>query len=69
MVVSKFNGMQIGDLSDVMEAKNLNPDSKFDVIEFEMDSPPVVIDRSQLTNADMMIARRYGVTAPTRINQ
>jgi hypothetical protein len=68
MVVSKFNGMQISDLSDVMEAKKLNPDSNFDVIEFEMDSPTVVIDRSQLPAADTMIARRYGITAPARIN-
>lgn len=68
-VVSKFNGMQVSDISDILEAKKLNPDSKFDVIEFEMDHPTVVIDRSELAAADIMIARRYGVRQPARINQ
>ena len=68
-VVSKFNGIEISDISDIPEAKKLNPDSKFDAIEFEMDYPTVVIDRSELAEADMMIARRYGVRAPARITQ
>lgn len=68
-VVSKFNGMAISDISDILEAKKLNPDSKFDVIEFEMDYPTVVIDRSELAEADIMIATRYGIRQPARITQ
>jgi hypothetical protein len=68
-VVSKFNGMEISDISDILDAKKLNPDSKFDVIELEMDYPTVVIDRSELAAADMMIAKRYGIRQPARITQ
>jgi hypothetical protein len=69
VVVSKFNGMTISDMSDILKAKKLNPDSKFDVIEFEMDYPTVVIDRSELAEADITIAARYGIRQPARITQ
>jgi hypothetical protein len=62
VVVDKINGMKIGRLSDVLEAQKLNPDSRFDVIEFEQDNPTVVIDRSQLGQADQIIAQTYGIT-------
>ena len=61
LVVKKFNGKEITGLSDVLEAKKLNPDSKFDVIEFEQDYPTVVIPREGLEVIDAQIAKRYGI--------
>jgi hypothetical protein len=61
VVVEKFNGMTIGSISDILKAQKLNPESKYDVIEFEMDHPAVVIPREQLTTADMFIQRNYGI--------
>ena len=60
-VLKTVNGKTITCLADVLEAQKLNPDSKFDVIEFEHSNPTVVIDRSQLAQADALIAQRYGI--------
>lgn len=61
IVVEKFNGMPIQTISDILTAQKLNPEYKYDVIEFELDSPVVVIDREQLPKADMVISRNYGI--------
>lgn len=61
LVVKKFNGKEIAQLSDIIEAKKLNPESKFDVVEFEQDYPTVVIPRDQLQFADNQIAQRYNI--------
>jgi hypothetical protein len=61
IVVEKFNGMAIGSISDILAAQKLNPESKYDVIEFEMDHPAVVIPREQLPAANMFIQRNYGI--------
>ena len=61
IVVSKFNGMTIGSVADILKAQKLNPGSKYDVIEFEMDSPAVVISREQLPAADQFVSRNYGI--------
>ncbi len=61
IVVSKFNGMAISCIGDIIEAQKLNPDSKYDVVEFEFDNPTIVIPRNQLLQADMLIARNYGI--------
>jgi hypothetical protein len=61
VVVKKFNGMTISSISDILTAQKLNPESKYDVIEFEMDHPSVVIPREQLPMADMFIQRNYGI--------
>ena len=62
IVVSTFNGMKIRSITDILEAKKLNPESKYDVIEFEQNYPTVVIPRDQLAAADAMIAQQYGIT-------
>ena len=67
IVVSKFNGKEIADIGGILEAKKLNLDSKFDVIEFEQDYPTVVIPRGDLASIEAMIAQRYGVTKQTNI--
>ena len=59
IVLKKFNGMEIRSIADVLEAQKLNPDSKYDVIEFEMDNPLVVIPRDQLNKANADIAKNY----------
>jgi len=69
IVVKKFNGMKIGSISDILTARRLNPEAKYDVIEFEMDNPVVVIDREQLAAADMLISRTYGISKLININR
>lgn len=61
LVVTSVNGMPISRISDVIKAQKLNPDSEYDVVEFELDSPTVVIQRRQLPQADMLIMRNYGI--------
>ncbi len=69
IVVKKFNGMEIHSIADILAAQKLNPDSKYDVVEFELDNPKVVIPRAALPLADSMIAQNYGVTRPANIAQ
>jgi len=69
IVVKKFNGMTISSISDILTARRLNPEAKYDVIEFEMDNPVVVIDREQLATADMLISRTYGISKLININK
>jgi hypothetical protein len=60
--------MTIRSIADVLAAQKLNPDSKYDVIEFEMDNPAVVIPREQLPLANEFISRNYGVTKLQNVN-
>ncbi len=69
LVVKKFNGMDVRSITDVLTAQKLNPDSKYDVIEFELDNPPVVIPRDQLPLADQLISQNYGVPSLTNVRQ
>lgn len=68
MVVRKFNGMTIRSIVDILRAQKLNPESKHDVIEFEMDSPVVVITREQLPAADTFIRKNYGIRTLSNVN-
>lgn len=61
MIVSKFNGMTIRSIGDILTAQKLNPESEYDIIEFELDNPVVVIPRSQLPAADQFLQRNYGI--------
>ena len=69
IVVSKFNGMPISRLSDIVRAQKLNPSEKYDVVEFELDNPTVVIPRQQLPQADAMIATTYGIRKAVNVKQ
>jgi len=69
MVVSTFNGAEITSLSDIIEAQKLNPESKFDVVEFEHDYPTIVIPRTELQFADITIARTYGITKLVNVSR
>jgi hypothetical protein len=68
LVVSKFNGMPISRISDIVKAQKLNPGAKYDVVEFELDNPTVVIPRQQLPQADTMIATNYGIRKAVNVN-
>ncbi|MBN2313958.1 MAG: hypothetical protein JXM79_08505 [Sedimentisphaerales bacterium] len=68
MVVSKFNGMTIRSINDILEAQKLNPESKYDIIEFELDNPVVVIPRAQLPAANQFIQRNYGIEKLSNIH-
>jgi hypothetical protein len=66
LVVSKYNGLSISSMSDIIKAQKLNTESKFDVVEFEFDSPTVVIPRGQLQQADMLLGHNYMI--PRMVN-
>ncbi len=69
LVISRFNGVSVTCLADVAAAKTLNPDGPFDVIEFEQDSPTVVIPRAELAAADARIAKLYGISELSRVGR
>ena len=68
IVVQKFNGMTIHCIADILTAQKLNPESEYDVIEFELDNPLVVIPRRQLPAADMFIRENYGIGKLANVN-
>jgi len=69
IVVKKFNGVTIRSIADILAAQKLNSESKYDVIEFELDNPVVVIDRKQLPAANMLIGKNYGIRKLVNVNQ
>ncbi|MEN6384019.1 MAG: hypothetical protein ABFD79_02355 [Phycisphaerales bacterium] len=69
LVVDKINGMKIRDMSDIPAAIASKPESKFIVIEFEMDKPAIVLDRGQLEAAGNSISQIYGIGKLMNINK
>lgn len=67
LVVDKINGMKISSMRDIPAAFALNPQEKYDVIEFELDEPKLVLDRSKLPQADLTIAQTYGIDKSANI--
>lgn len=68
MVVSKINGVAISSLKDIPAAQKLNPESAYDVIEFELDSPVVVIGREHIQADNIFVQQNYGITKLFNIN-
>ncbi len=68
LVVKSCNGMKINALSDILEARELNPDSAFDIIEFEQPNPTVVIPREGLDMHNQFIQQNYGVQKLVHFN-
>lgn len=60
-VVSRFNGMAIGSIADIVKACRMNPESPYHVVEFEMDAPTVVIPRDVLSEVDRFVGQNYGI--------
>lgn len=69
LVVSKFNGMEIRSIEDILKAQKSGGPSLYDVIEFEHDYPTVVIDKSKKQSADMFISQTYGIQKLVNIDQ
>jgi hypothetical protein len=67
LVVDKINGMKISSMRDLPIAFALNPQEKYIVIEFELDEPKIVLDRSKLPQADATIAQTYGIDKSANI--
>lgn len=68
LVVDNINGIKIGSMADVAEALKLNPSARYDVIEFEMDNPKIVLDRQKIKQASAKIAANYGIEKIENIN-
>ena len=62
VVVSKINGKNITSMHDVFDALNGKTVNGFDIIEFELDYPTVVIDRAKAATADTQLAEKYKIT-------
>lgn len=60
-VVDKINGMKIGSMKDIPKALALNPEAKYDLIEFELNEPKIVLDRAKMAAANQAIAKNYGI--------
>jgi len=61
LVVKSFNGKKISKLREIPEALLLNTESPFHIVEFELDSPTVVIPKSQLSMTNQQIMQSYGI--------
>jgi hypothetical protein len=67
LVVDNINGMKIGSMKDIPAALTLNPETKYDVIEFELNEPKIVLDRAKMQEANLTIAKTYGIDKPVNI--
>lgn len=61
LIVKSFNGKEIGSLDDLFDALSLQPESPFHVVQFELDSPAVIIPKDQLDATDKIIMKNYGI--------
>ncbi len=61
LVVKTVNGVEITGIKDMQQALMTENDSKFHVIEFEMDKPTLVIPKDELQAANAKIAQTYGI--------
>ena len=61
LVVSTVNGKDVKSIKDILDAAGSSDNSEFLVIEFEMNSPTVVINKSQLPMESMRVAQMYGI--------
>lgn len=60
-ILKTYNGREIRSMADLLAARQDNPDSPFEIMEFEMANPTIVLPRAQLPAADQQIQQRYGV--------
>lgn len=67
IIVSTLNGKKIRSLKEFSDIINTDNGSEYYVIEFEMDSPKVIIPKAQLTLENMKIAQIYGIPKTSNI--
>ena len=68
LVVKTYNDQQINSVADLIAAQGLNPDSKYDIVEFEQDYPTLVIDRAAAVQTNVQIQQLYGVSTLSHTN-
>ena len=61
LVVKSIDGKELSGFGEIIEALKLNPESPFHVIEFELDSPAIVIPKAQLASTDQQVMQLYGI--------
>ncbi|MHC5082804.1 MAG: PDZ domain-containing protein [Planctomycetota bacterium] len=61
MVVSTVNGQKVQSLKDILDAADTSDNNEYMVIEFEMDSPTLVISKKTLAESNARIAQLYGI--------
>ncbi|MBL7214502.1 MAG: PDZ domain-containing protein [Phycisphaerae bacterium] len=69
LVVSSLNNNKIHSLKEFVDILNSDTESDFFVVEFEMDSPKVIIPRAQLNLENMKIAQIYGIPKTSHIEE
>ncbi|MBC8378110.1 MAG: hypothetical protein H8E62_02960 [Planctomycetes bacterium] len=69
LVVSSINDKKISSIEELIDAISSDKDAEFLVIEFEMDSPKVIIPRLQLDIENMKIAQLYGIPQMSNIEK
>jgi hypothetical protein len=62
LVVKSFNGKEIDTFRDILDAMLLNPESPFHVIEFELDSPTIIIPKNLINQTNQQIQQMYGIS-------
>ena len=67
LVIDNINGVKIRSMKDIPEALALNSQAKYDVIEFELDGPKIILDRTKMQSANLIIAKTYGIDKPANI--
>lgn len=68
LIVSKCNGLEIKDMESFLEAMGRPVDGRFCVVEFEMDTPKVIIPVENLGPMDRQINGLYGITEAVHID-
>ena len=61
LVVSTVNGQKVKSLKDILDAAESSDNNDYIVIEFEMDSPTLVISKDTLASSNARIAQMYGI--------
>lgn len=68
LVVKSINNKEIKSFRDILEAMTNAGDSPFHVVEFELDSPTVVIPKALISHTNQQIMQLYGITQLTYID-
>ena len=68
LIVESYNGRPVNSISDVIAAQNIDPESKYDIVEFEQDYPTLVIDRAAAKMTNTQIQQIYGVSSLSNTN-
>ena len=69
LIVSTLNGKKIRTIKEFVDIINSDIASEYFVVEFEMDSPKVIIPKAQLDLENMKIAQLYGISNTSHIEE